>query len=145
MIKVSGKDYTAEYIQRAVTALEAAGVKDDGKDSEDVYLSAMTEKGEIRVSIATNEYHSVFVDLMANFEQCCALNLTENLPKGNDTISLPLATIEVADASTDGEKSYAVEEGKSSGCPRIFLYDKLDDECSHIVLIDGKGMTMVRN
>ena len=143
MIKVKGKNYTAEYIQRAVAALEAAGVKDTGKDNEDVYLAAMTEKGEIRVLIAPNEYHSVTVDIASNIAQCRAMNVMDVVLGSDDTISLPLATIEVPDSSTT---SYCeVKEGKPAGCPRIFLYNKLEDDCSHIVFLDGNDMKIVEN
>lgn len=143
MIKVNGKGYTEKYIQQAVAALEAAGVRDEGFDNGEVCLSAMTEKGEIRVSIAPDQYHSVLVDLTANAEQCRALNITAELPNDFDMILLPLATIEIPDAEID--EMYVLEEGKNAGCPRIFLYDKMENDCTHIVLMDGTGMKVMEN
>lgn len=146
MIHVNGKNYTAEYILRAIAALEAANVPDNGEDGDEICLVTATEKGNICVSIAPDEYHSVYIDLTANAEQCKALGLQSGLPEPGKTVQLPLATIEVADAATEASlEAYVKRAGKSAGCPRVFLYDKMDSDCSHIVLIDGNGLKFMEN
>ena len=143
MVDINGKQYTSDYIVRAVAALEAAKIEDTGTDGSEVSLVMRTEKGQVYASISATEYHTLNVDLLANSAECAALGMdTEKADLDGEW--LPIATIEVPDVSTDIE-GYREKAGKVPGCPRIFLYDRMGDDCSHILMTDCNGLKIADN
>lgn len=143
MVSINGKQYTSDYIVRAVAAMEAARIEDTGTDGSEISLVMKTEKGQIYVSFSATEYHAFNVDLLANSAECAALGMDpeEADPDGE---WLLIATIEVPDVSTDIE-GYREKAGKVPGCPRIFLYDRMGDDCSHILMTDCNGLKIADN
>ena len=143
MVDINGKQYTSDYIVRAVAALEAAKIEDTGTDGSEVSLVMRTEKGQLYASIFATEYHTLNVDLLANTAECAALGME---PEETDLEGewLPIATIEVPNVSTD-LGGYREKAGKVPGCPRIFLYDGMGDDCTHIVMTDCNGLAVAEN
>lgn len=144
MVDINGKQYTSDYIVRAVAALEAANVADTGPDGSEVSLVLKTEKGPMYVSISATEYCSLYVDLLANPAECVALGMDSQEAQKEDGAWLPIATIEVPNASTD-IGGYREKAGKVPGCPRIFLYDGMGDDCTGIVMTDCNGLAIIEN
>lgn len=143
MVDINGKQYTSDYIVRAVAALEAAKIEDTGTDGSEVSLVMRTEKGQVYASISATEYHTLNVDLLANSAECAALGMDPE-KADPDGEWLLIATIEVPDVSTDIE-GYREKAGKVPGCPRIFLYDRMGNDCSHILMTDCNGLKIADN
>ena len=144
MVDINGKQYTSDYIVRAVAALEAAKVKDTGTDGSEVSLVMRTGKGDLYVSASATEYHTLNVDLLASPAESIALGMDPDDAQRDDGTWLPIATIEVPDVSVDSEE-YREKAGKVPGCPRIFLYDGMGDDSTHIVMTDCNGLAIIEN
>lgn len=142
MIRMNGKYYPNDYVKEAVAAFLDSG-KDpaDFSDAEEIGYALETEKGILSVSV--NELsQGIFVDLLANDAQCTAIGIEQERevpPKIGGTRSLLLAAIEVPDSDTE-----AVQEPEmAKNCPRIFLYERFDDDTvSHTIFMDGNGITV---
>lgn len=144
MVVVNGEKYSTEYIWEALCRLKASGIRDNGKDTATVSLAVQTQKGEVHISVAPDEYHSIFVDLLANRKQYHDLHVQGDFPDDKTTVSLPLATIEVPDEAVD-HVEYRENNNKVVGCPRIMLYNGMGDDTSVIVMVDGDGLCIVSN
>lgn len=133
MLLINEKLYPNDFILQAVETLLDAGYQpEDFDDQATVKLAVDTEKGLLVVSTDNNEYRPIYLDLRADSEQRAILHTDPT-----DDASLLIAVLEIPDQAADVIDA----PGMVPGCPRLYLYEKFDDDnVSHCVYMDGDGL-----